>query len=149
MTIRRATEADLTAIVTMATHFRAESGYRALVDENVEQLERLARFLLAYGVIYVAEAGPRRVVGMIAAHVLAHPIDGVLIGSEVAWWVEPLARGTSAGVRLLAAAEQWAIAQGARRFQMIAPMANARVGELYRRRGYTAIETTWQRELVA
>lgn len=147
--IRRATREDVPAIVAMAARFRGETAYAGLVDENLEALEALARFLIEFGVVFVAEKFGRVLVGMLAATVITHPISGERIASEVAWWVEPEYRGGTAGVRLLEAVEQWAVAQGARRFQMIAPTANARVGELYRRRGYTEIETIWQRELVA
>jgi GNAT superfamily N-acetyltransferase len=149
MTIRCATREDLAAIVLMAAKFAAADSYRGFVSQNVEQLEQLARFLLEHGAIFVAEdtRGPAIVVGMIGVSVLAHPIDGAIVGSEVAWWIEPDFRGGSAGVRLLEAAEAWARAMGATRFQMVAPALNPRVGEFYRRRGYAEVETTWQREL--
>lgn len=149
MNVRVATLEDLPAIVRMAARFRGETAYAGHVDENLEQLEKLTRFLLEHGVVHVAEKFGKAVVGMVAAMVVANLVDGVLTGTEVAWWVEPEYRGGTAGVRLLEAVEQWAAARGARRFQMIAPTANARVGELYRRRGYTEIETIWQRELAA
>jgi GNAT superfamily N-acetyltransferase len=147
VTIRRATLEDLPAIVAMAARFRGTTAYAGLVDENLEQLEQLARFLIEFGVVFVAEKFGRVLVGMLGATLVTHPIGGERIASEVAWWVEPEYRGGTAGVRLLEAAETWATTQGARRFQMIAPTANARVGELYRRRGYCEVETTWQREL--
>jgi GNAT superfamily N-acetyltransferase len=62
---------------------------------------------------------------------------------EVVWWVEPEARGD--GVRLLRAAEDWAIEQGIGKMQMVAP--NERVGALYERMGYLPVETSYQRTL--
>lgn len=159
MTVRVATVEDLPAIVRMAARFRRETAYAGHVDEDVDQLEKLTRFLVEHGVVFVADTHTysdqvkereRNLVGMLGAMVVANVVDNVLTGTEVAWWVDPEYRGRgTAGVRLLAAVEAWAVTQGARRFQMIAPAANARVGELYRRRGYTEIETIWQRELAA
>ena len=57
----------------------------------------------------------------------------MLTAGEVAWWVEPDARGWP---RALRRAERWAAEMGAHQIQMIAPATNARVGRLYQRRGY-------------
>lgn len=145
--IRRATLEDLPVLVAMGARFRSETAYAGLVDQDGAQLEALTRFLLEHGAVFVAQIR-LEVIGMLAATVVRHPVDGALTGSEIAWWIEPEFRGGSAAVRLLEAAEAWAKNMGARRFQMVAPTANARVGELYRRRGYAEVETTWQRELV-
>lgn len=131
----------------MAVRFIAESPYRGLVIPNVGQLQRLVEFLLDHGGVFVAQVDGGDVVGMIGASVIVHPIAGELVGSEVAWWMEPEHRGGSAGVRLLEAAERWAGAMGAVRFQMIAPAGDERVREFYRRRGYMEVETVFQREL--
>jgi GNAT superfamily N-acetyltransferase len=59
------------------------------------------------------------------------------------WWVEPGHRGI--GVRLYYALERWARARGAVALQMIAP--TEAVAAIYRRLGYGAIETIYQKRL--
>ena len=81
---------------------------------------------------------------MFAAFIFEHPISGKKTASEVAWWVDPSARG-SIGIALLRRAEAWAKTTGAVRMQMVAP--NERVGEFYRRVGYEKAETAWSRRL--
>lgn len=147
MTIRTAHVGDLAVLVRMGLRFIATSSYRGTIPASAEQLGTLVAWLLDQGGIFVAvdDEGDEPI-GMLAATVIVHPMSGELVASEVAWWIEPEFRGGSAGLRLLAAAEAWARAQGATRFQMIAP-AGSSVGALYRRRGYAELETTWQRPL--
>jgi len=61
----------------------------------------------------------------------------------VFWWVTPGQRGD--GVRLLRAAESWAIERGAKTLQMIAP--TERVGQFYARMGFTRADISYQKEL--
>jgi GNAT superfamily N-acetyltransferase len=83
------------------------------------------------------------ITGMIAMLAYDHPFSGERMAFEVVWWVEPEARGD--GVRLLRAAEDWAMEQGIGKMQMVAP--NERVGALYERLGYLPVETSYQRSL--
>ena len=62
------------------------------------------------------------------------------------WWVDPAARGI--GLALLRRAERWAAETGAAAIQMIAPATNPRVGRIYERRGYRALETSYQRAIL-
>lgn len=145
--VRRGTSDDLAVLVRMAVRFITESSYRGLVMPNVGQLQVLVEHLLDHGAIFVAQVDGGDVIGMIGASVIVHPIAGELVGSEVAWWMEPEHRGGSAGVRLLEAAERWAQGAGAVWFQMIAPAGAPRLREFYRRRGYVEVETVFQRQV--
>jgi GNAT superfamily N-acetyltransferase len=143
MTIRPGTLADVPALVTLARHFVAS--YGAAGPENPAQLETLATHLVSTPTttVLVADAGAGHLVGMIGLVAYAHHVSGVPTVGEVAWWVDPDARGC--GVALLQRAERWAAEQGASQIQLIAP--NDRVGRLYQRRGYTPIEVSYQRPL--
>lgn len=145
--IRLATSADAPAIVAMALQFIRDTGYRAIVRPNPPQLETLVAFLLEHGAIFVVDRGGV-LVGMMAVTVVVHPMSGEVTGSEVAWWLQPEARGGTAAIRMLAAGEAWALERGATSFEMIAPAAST-VGELYRRRGYSEVETVFRRPLAA
>lgn len=145
MTIRLAVFADLHAIVRMALQFIATSGYRELIQPNVEQLEVLVCWLLDSGAIFIAERDGQPC-GMLATKVFPHPMSGELTGGEIAWWIDPDQRGGTAALRLVAAAEQWCLERGAKRFQMVAP-AGSGLGAVYERLGYEEVETAYQKPL--
>ncbi len=111
-----------------------------------ETFRALASTLIAgpTSIVLVDERGPR-LVGMLAAVIYQQPMSKELIGSELCWWVDPGARGGSAGLRLLRCAENWARAHGAVAFQMSAPTPE--VCHFYERIDYTKVETLYQRRL--
>lgn len=126
----------------MGLRFRRESEYRGIIQENPEQMRALATQLARSGSLLVSERNGR-LVGMLGYVVFPHFLSGELVSGEVFWWVEPEFRGE--GVKLLRAAEERSRDYGAKYMQMIAP--NERVAGLYRRLGYQAIETSFQRPL--
>jgi len=148
--IRRARINDVGAIVRMGCRFIAESAYRGLLTPNPAQQERLTQQLLdnEHAAVFVVDVAGE-VVGMLGIALVVSPIAGELVGTEVAWWVDPEFRGGSAGVRLWAAAEQWAEDQGAIWIQMSAPAGNDVVRRMYRKAGYSELETTFQKRLRA
>lgn len=143
--IRLATVSDVDGIVAMGRHFIAQV-YPADVAYNPEQIAALATHLIESpdGDIYLADIGGQTV-GMIALTAYAHPMSGERIATEVCWWVEPSHRGI--GLRLYRAGEAWSRAHGAAVFQMIAP--SPEVARFYERVGFKAIETTYQKRMVA
>jgi len=114
--------------------------------DNPLQLTALTAQLIESpdGVVFVADDGDR-LVGMIGMMTFSHHLTGEKTAGEVAWWVEPDARGI--GTALLKQAERWGAEQGALHIQMNAP--NTRVGALYERRGYQMAETTYYRPVTA
>jgi len=143
--IRQATEADVPRLVTMGQRFARETGYARLIEVDPARLGGLIRDTVASpaGVVFVSENGSG-ITGLIALAIAPHPYSGEPTAFEMAWWVEPEARG--AGVRLLAAAEAWARDNGAASVQMVAP-AGSEIGRLYGRRGYAEVESSWSRRL--
>lgn len=73
--------------------------------------------------------------------------DGDLVANECFWFVTPEARGR--GFELLLAYEEEARKRGAKRCSMIhlLSLQPEKLGELYERRGYRAIETSYFKEL--
>lgn len=151
MRIRPATPADRARLVEMAVRFINESGYRALLTPSEPHIGRLVDILLegnvADGVrsVFVAEgqSGPMGMIGLAGS---PHPMSGELTAGELAWWLEPEARGGITAARMLHVAETWAAEQGARSIDMIAPVGT-KVGALYERRGYVAMETMYRKAL--
>ncbi|HMF95098.1 MAG TPA: GNAT family N-acetyltransferase [Vicinamibacterales bacterium] len=146
MTRRPATLEDLDAIVAMGERFRSSSPiYATRLAANPDQMRALATRLITdpLGIILVAERDGA-LVGMLAALIYPHFLSGVRAAGELAWWVDPAARGTI-GVRLLKDLERWARDLGAETLDMIAP--SLRVERMYEHLGYEPIERTYQRRL--
>lgn len=141
--VRSATSEDIPVLLAMGTEFLATTAYAAHVVPNLEAMRRTAEMLIAAGGLFVGEQGGR-VVGMIGLVLYPHPWSGETVASEMFWWADPAMRGRL-GLRMLTHAEAWAKSNGASQIQMIAP--TARVGTLYERRGYVAVETAWQKGL--
>lgn len=142
--IRRATLEDVPRLIEMGQRFVKETEYTGMVEATPEKIAQTVTAMLdsPANVVFVSAAGDS-LTGMLLAVVYEHPFSGDLIGSELVWWVEPEVRGE--GLRLLRATEKWARDAGATRMQMVAP--NERVAALYRRLGYVAMETAFQRSL--
>ncbi len=142
ITVRRATMADIPAIVRMGCLFLASSAYRDVLRENPAQMAAFAEVLIGREDGYLAVMDEdTKAVGMIGFLAVPHFFSGDVIATEVIWWLDPDARG--AGRLLLDAAEGWAHEIGAVAIQMIAP--DPRVGRLYERRGYRFVESAWQK----
>ena len=140
--IRTATREDVPALVAMGERFADSPDYRLVLRNNPDQLAITAEMLVTseIGTMLVLESD-RQLVGMIGMVCMPHFLSGELFAGEVCWWVDPEHRG--GGLRLMKAAEAWALARGALTIQMIAP--NARVGQLYERLGYTWTESMYQK----
>lgn len=143
--IREATAADVPAIVRMGLRF-AETEYRGFLPATAHALTTLAQSVIDApdAVVFVSEQGGA-VAGMLAASSYLQPMTGEMIATEIAWWMDPEVRGSREALRLLAAAESWAKARGAAKFQMIAPSEH--VGQFYERLGFERIEIHYQRSL--
>lgn len=142
--IRKAEPDDMGRILEMGQRFVSETSYHEHIALDPEKLSGTVVSVATNprGVILVSERDAR-VDGMIALVMNEHPYSGLLTAFELVWWVDPESRGI--GRELLGAAEGWAKENGARAIQMVAP--NARVGALYERLGYRAVETAYQRSL--
>ena len=139
--IREATVQDIPRIVEMGRHFIEQSEYTETVKYNPQQLKKLTEGVIEndLGAVFLSEVDGQ-ITGFIAALLFDNPFSGELTASDLAWWVEPDARGS--GVRLLRRAEKWAKGRGATAMNMVAP--NPRVGQLYSRLGYRQIENVYQ-----
>ena len=137
---------DTPALVAMGQQFLQTEMYRDVIQQNPAQMAIVVENLIEHegGAILVLERDGI-LVGMIGIICTVHFLSGELCAGEVFWWVTPGHRGD--GVRLLKAAESWAVVRGAKKLQMIAP--TERVGQFYERMGFTRIEIAYQKELSA
>lgn len=84
--------------------------------------------------------------GMLLAVAVDHLLGPVRIAKENAWWIDPAQRGPSA-MRLIAAYEDWARAQGCRVAEMSGLGADPAVAVIYQRRGFVRMETSYVKAL--
>jgi len=144
--IREASEADMPRVVEMGRRFLLESPYRDHLKDDPEALRNaFLSFLQNPQAKMLLFQEGTQTVGMLIFFLFPHYFTGDPTAGEVVWYVIPEARGGMAGLRLLNAAERLASSLGAKRMQMVAP--TDRIAELYKRRGYTFVESTYQREL--
>jgi len=144
--IREASEGDIPKIVELGRRFLLEGPYRDHLKDDPEALRNAALSFLQnpQAKILLFREGTQTV-GMLIFLLFPHYFTGEATAGEIVWYVIPEARGGMAGLRLLNAAERLASSLGAKRMQMVAP--TDRIAELYKRRGYGFIESTYQREL--
>lgn len=151
--IRVATPDDTVAVLDLAERFLSLTPFGKLIPVNRDRLETLLAGVFAQGAVYLAEFSEAdyphavTVVGFIAIVLLEHPMSAVPYVEELAWWVEPVYRSGTLGPRLLAQAENWAVANGARMIKMGAPQDAPEVGRFYERLGYAPIETAYAKVL--
>jgi GNAT superfamily N-acetyltransferase len=143
MLIRAATVADIPRLVAMGRQQIAATYGDAILD-NPAQVAATVTALVTEptGAVFVAERADG-VVGMIGLAATTSHCTGAATAAEIMWWVDPAARG-HVGPALLTRAERWAAETGAAVIQMVAPARHPLVGRLYERRGYQAMETTYQ-----
>lgn len=157
--IRRATIEDKDRLVEMATRFILESRYQEFLTPIPERIGALIDQVLEVGVIWVGTIdapdqqlpnGERRhrwelerIVGMLAiVGPLPHLLTYQTYAEEVCWWVDPEARKTLIGPRLMHNMECWVRENRIDMVKMFAP-SDSTVGDFYSKCGYQAVETAW------
>jgi GNAT superfamily N-acetyltransferase len=144
-TIRNATEADVDTIVKMARHFIAFAPHAAVAEYTDEDLAHAARSCMQHGLLIVAEQDGE-IIGMLLGIVSGLWFaPRTLWASELAWWVEPAARGGTAGIRLVTAFQDWAREKGAKVVAMSSLHLDhdSRVGNVLERMGFSPSEHTY------
>jgi len=139
--IREAVEADIPALVAMGERFHALSPVRAAAPYSAERFAATLRGALASdaAAVFVTDALDA-MLGVICSPVY---FSEAVFAQELFWWSEG-----RAGMRLLEAAEKWALSKGASAFLMgRVEGVTERLDALYRRRGYVATEHQYARVL--
>jgi GNAT superfamily N-acetyltransferase len=150
ISVRAITEDDRAAVVELALPFcLAEPWAELLADvDHAAAIHRRLDFVFSLGdrgVCLVAVEGeaPGRLPG--PGRRRARP-DGLADGRRDRLWVLPERRATSAAHQLLRCASDWAHSRGVKTLRMFAPMGS-RLGTLYERNGYLALETAYLKRL--
>jgi|TARA_R110000803_G_C11804967_1_gene299895 hypothetical protein len=143
--IRKAEKKDRKRVIEMAKNFYSVAGYDPHIPFDDETACELFECCMNMGLCYVAEED--EVVGFVLG-VAAPSImnKNYLIGSELAWWVEPEHRG-KVGIKLLKHIEQSAEEIGLKIWSMMALESQnpESVEKIYLNSGYKKTETTYSR----
>lgn len=154
--IRAAVPADYDEIAGMLADFHAAAGTQYTRFDKPSAIQTIAYLAtLPAGAVLVAKAGMAdragvNIIGVIGGIIVPVFVDfAQLQAHEAFWWVRPEARRTGAGIALIAALEQWAIAGGAKTLTMVSfhGSGHEAVGDLYRRRGYAPFEYHYIKDL--
>ena len=146
--IKDASQSDIPKIIELARKFHAVSGYENIEfdEETVENIliTSIDQGLCPIGVV------DGKIVGFLAG--LAYPAilnANVMVGTEIAWWVEPEFRGKKIAIQLLLRAEENARAKGLYCWSMMClEKLNADgLENIYERLGYEKAEPTYLRIL--
>jgi len=109
--IKDASQSDVPQIVELARKFHAVSGYEN-IEFDEETVERLLCASIEQGLCPIGVVDDK-IVGFLAG--LSYPAilnANVMVGTEIAWWVEPEFRGKKIAIQLLLRAEENARAKG-------------------------------------
>lgn len=111
--------------------------------------EALVGHLIRTQYVAVAEREDGQLVGLVAGVLQPHPFNPDLtIAAELWWWVTPPARGSRAGLLLLADLERWA-AEADAPLVLTTEATTAVTDRHLLRRGYVPVERQWLRVPVA
>lgn len=143
MIIRKATVNDGLDIVEMTKRFLESSAYGRYFKFDEACVVNLIETVLGLGAIFVAEREDGRLVGMLGAVAIEHPLSGEKFAEEICWWVDPEHRSGSVGPKLLALLEGWVQMRGLDMVKIGAPADNPSVGNFYARLGYVPVETVY------
>lgn len=145
MKIRLANKFDIPQLAEMLRHYRDSGAIKGLkVEDETTGLKILTAIIVGMGVAIVSEKD-NKLTGMLLAIKTPFMWDNTkLVMSEIAYWVEPEHRGSTAGYRLLSKYVEIAddlMQNGTIMNYTISQMAEQKLD--YSRFGLKPIETTW------
>lgn len=141
-TVRQAKVSDIDALVELGRNFVWYSSYGSMIDVADDDIARGLCQVLDHGVIFVAERNGEIVGGIAGIMNSLWFASHVKVGTELAWWVKPESRNSSAAVKLLRAFESWSAEQGASHVAMsdLVISGEAPAAKLFEKLGYTLTE---------
>jgi GNAT superfamily N-acetyltransferase len=152
MIVRQYQARDWEAILLLVLQLVEESPVYREAPVDVDKVRRLSELALRHEDWLVAVAGEgEALVGFVMLWVEEHLFSRRKLCGDVALYVDPAWRGSSAAARLLRFGEGWAIARGAPEIRMgITTGINPElVGRFYRKCGYQPAGTLYSKQLSA
>ena len=144
--IRDAKETDFDAILDMCEQFWGHTSYSEPFERD--HVLKMVEIAFEQGLLIVLDA--EGVQGFIAG--VYSPLLGssqAMAGTELAWWVNPVLRGSGVGFRLLRAMEYKARRNGIKYWNMASMKSSddSHANSIYERAGYKLNETLYQKVL--
>ena len=145
--VRKATIEDFPQICKMAREFHACTEY-GFIEFDDASLFLIMKQSIGQGMCYVSEH--EELTGFIIGMVFGSPLNQMVkMATELAWWVKPEYRKTSAGVKLLKALEAGAKENGAVSLTMVCleSIEPDAVQAIYEKMGYSQAERSFLRRI--
>lgn len=150
MIIRHGTMDDMAECLVMAENFYQVAGYKSVIPFCAETTAKYFKMALdGFGCMSVAEK-EGKLVGFIVGLVSPSLVnENYLVGTELAWWMEPEHRKGSAGIRLLRHIEKSAKEIGCILWSMMCleEQAPEKIEKMYLSEGYKKTERTFTKIL--
>lgn len=108
MTVRKATEDDIFDIMPLIKMFYHEGGYTDMKYDPKYVSEIFLNYLRTDNCETFLYESDGQVVAMLVASIVPQPFNKSPAAYEIAWYVHPDSRGSSAAIRVYKAFEEWA-----------------------------------------
>lgn len=147
--IRDGVEADFARCVELGFNFHQHAYGKEGVAYCTDSCLQTLAMAKGFGLFVVAEFDgvvQGFCIGVRSPMMMNH---AVTVGAEMAWWVEPEYRGTSAGLGLLKAIEERARDEGVELWSMVLldSVEPEKIDKIYRRMGYKPAEKVYLKRL--
>lgn len=148
--VRLAKKEDLPVLLRMAKNFFQASPYRGMKfdrEKTKKMFEGVIEGSLHDAVVLVS-IHLEKVTGMIIGMANQPAFSSNKIATELAWWVEPDARGSRGSLLLYAAYEDWAKRIGCSHVHgAYLPGVSPDLDGFYKKRGYFQVESSYIKTL--
>lgn len=147
MNVRLATIDDFPDILEMSREFYAHTSYQSIPFDDAS-CYLLFKSSVEQDMSFVSEKG--EVTGFITGLHFPYPMNQLVqVSSEIAWWVKPAYRGTSAGIKLVKALEEAARSAGSKMLTMMCleSINPDSVQAVYEKMGFAQSERAFVRTL--
>lgn len=149
MKIRVANRFDIPRLIDLMKHYRDASPLPCLLESNnIKHVESmLTQIIVGKGIVFVAGVDDKRIDGMLIAMRNPNLWDPNIVAmNELAYWVEPDSRNSSAGYKLLSKYREYCEElkqQGSIDYYTISKMVNS-PDLRYDRFGFKKLEEMWE-----
>lgn len=145
--IELATEQDIPTLLRMAKEF-INAKYKGSITFDEHTTTKSILYLSREQCFFVKRGEDGEPIGFICGTHAPDLFSATVKAVEIAWWVDAAHRGRGVGRALLEQFERWGEAHGCR-FVCVGepPVEPEAAAALYQRRGYSRIETYWEKAL--
>jgi GNAT superfamily N-acetyltransferase len=148
--VRKATQGDVFNIVFSVKQFCKSVPHRAWGRFNAEKVSTLVHSLIndREGFVYVVDY-KGDIVGALIGVIADLAISDDTVAQELMLWIDPEHRNNRAALELLDTYVKWSEAMGCTfaRLSSVDELMGSKVGILFRRKGFKAVETAYLKEI--